>query len=270
MPLLQVKDLRIVFSMRNGLARVVDGVSFEVEEGETLGLVGESGSGKSVLSMSILRLLESNGKVESGEMIWNDGAVSTDLLQLPMTEMYKIRGNRISMIFQEPMTALNPVFTVKRQLSEPFLIHRNMTKKQAAKEAEKMLEAVQIPSPKRVLKQYAHQLSGGMRQRVMIAMALACRPKILIADEPTTALDVTVQAQVLKLMRTLWQSNSAILLITHDLGVISQMATGIAVMKDGRVVEKSDDPNAFFADPVHPYSRTLVAEAKKMEFRREN
>ena len=199
MALLETKNLHTYFKTRRGVVKAVNGVSYSIEPGKTLGVVGESGSGKSVSAMSILRLLDGNGYVDSGEIIF-DGK---DLTKIPMSEMYHIRGNKISVIFQEPMTALNPVFSVERQLSEPFIIHRNMSKKQAAEAAVKMLADVKIPNPEVVVKQYPHQLSGGMRQRVMIAMALACEPKLLIADEPTTALDVTIQAQILHLMNNL-------------------------------------------------------------------
>lgn len=261
MSLLQVKDVSITFSVRNGIARVVDGVSFEVEEGKTLGLVGESGSGKSVLSMSILRLLESNGRVENGEIIWNDERESTDLLQLSTSEMCKIRGNRISMIFQEPMTALNPVFTIEKQIAEPLYIHRRFSRQEARMETRRLLEKVGIQQSEKVAKQYPHQLSGGMRQRVMIAMALACQPKLLIADEPTTALDVTIQAQVLRLMKQLQKENgTAILFITHDLGVIKEIADEVAVLYCGQIVERAKTETLFAEGEFgHPYTEGLIA-----------
>ena len=255
MPLLEVKNLRVCFKTRKGVITAVNGVSFSMEKGKTLAIVGESGSGKSVSAMSILRLLDENGYIDGGEIFFD----KTDLVKLPMEKMYEVRGNKISVIFQEPMTALNPVFTVKRQLSEPFLAHRNMTKKQAEAEGLKMLEAVRIPNAERVMKQYAHQLSGGMRQRVMIAMALACRPEILIADEPTTALDVTIQAQILALMRDLQKENdTAILFITHDLGVVAEMADEVAVMYCGEIVESAAKKKIFFGEYSHPYTEALL------------
>ena len=263
MPLLEVKNLRVCFKTRKGVITAVNGVSFSMEKGKTLAIVGESGSGKSVSAMSILRLLDENGYIDGGEILFD----KTDLVKLPMEKMYEVRGNKISVIFQEPMTALNPVFTVKRQLSEPFLAHRNMTKKEAEAEGLKMLEAVQIPNPEAVAKQYPHQLSGGMRQRVMIAMALACRPKILIADEPTTALDVTIQSQVLKLMNDLQRDNgTSIIFITHDLGVINEMADDVVVMYCGQVVEKTS-ARVIFTDCKysHPYTEGLMMSIPRME-----
>lgn len=261
MSVLKVNNLRVSFRTRKGNVCVVHELSFVLEAGKTLALVGESGSGKSVSAMSILRLLEKNGRIEEGEILFEDGGKVVDLAALPIEKMYGVRGNRISVIFQEPMTALNPVLSVGKQLSEPFLFHRKASKKQAIIEAEKMLEAVQIASPKRVLKQYAHQLSGGMRQRVMIAMALACRPKILIADEPTTALDVTIQAQILRLMQTLQkEQNTAILFITHDLGVVNEMADEVAVMYCGKIVERVPAPMLFGVRRYsHPYTEGLIA-----------
>ena len=227
MALLELKNLKTFFETKRGIVKAVNGVSYSLEAGQVLGVVGESGSGKSVSAMSILRLLDGNGYIDSGEILFN----GIDLTKLSMNEMYKIRGNEISVIFQEPMTSLNPVFTVSRQISEPLMIHQGMSKREAAKKAVELLSDVKIPNPEVVAKQYPHQLSGGMRQRVMIAMALACKPKLLIADEPTTALDVTIQAQILKLMNELREKNdTAVLFITHDLGVINQMADNVAVM----------------------------------------
>ena len=254
MPLLEVKDLKTYFNTRRGVIKAVNGVSYSVEAGRTLGIVGESGSGKSVSAMSILGLVDSNGWIEGGEILFE----GTDMTKLSRNEMYKMRGNAISVIFQEPMTSLNPVFTIERQVSEPFIIHRGMSKAEAAKKAVEMLADVKIPNPEAVAKQYPHQLSGGMRQRVMIAMALACRPKILIADEPTTALDVTIQAQILDLLQNLKDKlNSSIMLITHDLGVVAGMADYVVVMYAGRVVEKgtADD---IFHHPAHPYTIGLM------------
>ena len=216
-----------------------------------LGVVGESGSGKSVSAMSILRLLDGNGYIDSGEILFN----GQDLTKLSMNEMYKIRGNEISVIFQEPMTSLNPVFTVSRQISEPLMIHQGMNKKQAAAKAVELLSDVKIPNPEVVAKQYPHQLSGGMRQRVMIAMALACKPDILIADEPTTALDVTIQAQILELMNDLRHKlGMSIIMITHDLGVVAQMCEKIAVMYAGHIVEYGTTDEIFY-QPGHEYTK---------------
>ncbi len=260
MALLEVKNLHTCFQTRKGKVTAVNDLSFVLEEGKTLGIVGESGSGKSVAAMSILQLLEENGYIESGQILFDDGKKTLDLTTLSKEEMRGVRGNEISMIFQEPMTALNPVFSVKRQVSEPFLLHRGMTKKQAAAEALEMLKKVGIADVKRVFHGYPHQLSGGMRQRVMIAMALACRPKILIADEPTTALDVTIQAQILRLMKELQRENkTAILFITHDLGVVKKMADDVAVTYCGQVVERVPAPVVFHSDGFsHPYTEGLI------------
>ena len=257
MALLEVKNLHTFFTTKRGIVKAVNDVSYSVEAGKTLGLVGESGSGKSVSAMSILHLLDANGYIDSGSVIF-DGQ---ELVNLPLSEMYKIRGNAISVIFQEPMTSLNPVFTVEKQVSEPFIIHQGMTKQEAAKKVVEMLADVKIPNPEVVAKQYPHQLSGGMRQRVMIAMALACKPKLLIADEPTTALDVTIQAQILRLMNDLKrQFGTSILFITHDLGVINQMADDVAVMYCGQVVEIA--PVDYIFKPItnysHPYTEALL------------
>ena len=256
MALLEVKNLHTYFKTRKGTVKAVNDVSYTLEPGKTVGIVGESGSGKSVSAMSILRLLDGNGYIANGEVLF-DGR---DLTKLTQQEMYEIRGNAISVIFQEPMTSLNPVFTIKKQLSEPFMIHQGMNKKQAAQKALEMLYAVQIPHPENVLRQYPHQLSGGMRQRVMIAMALACKPKILIADEPTTALDVTIQAQILRLMNDLQRDNgTAIIFITHDLGVINEMADDVVVMYCGQVVEQTSARMIFTDCPTsHPYTEGLM------------
>ena len=264
MALLETKNLHTYFKTRRGTVKAVNGVSYSIEPGKTLGVVGESGSGKSVSAMSILRLLDGNGYIDSGEIFF-DGK---DLTKVPMNEMYHIRGNQISVIFQEPMTALNPVFSVERQLSEPFLIHRGMSKKEAAEAAVQMLADVKIPNPEVVVKQYPHQLSGGMRQRVMIAMALACNPKLLIADEPTTALDVTIQAQILHLMNNLKEEHgTAIMFITHDLGVINQMADDVAVMYCGQVVEHVPARVLFSrkAKYSHPYTEGLLASVPRLD-----
>ena len=263
MALLEVKNLHTYFKTRKGIVKAVNDVSYTLEPKKTLGIVGESGSGKSVSAMSILRLLDGNGYIAQGEILFE----GTDLTKLSQQQMYDIRGNKISVIFQEPMTSLNPVFTVRRQLSEPFMIHQGMTKKQAAEEALKMLEAVQIPNPEAVLRQYPHQLSGGMRQRVMIAMALSCRPKILIADEPTTALDVTIQAQILRLMNDLQHDNgTSIIFITHDLGVINEMADDVVVMYCGQVVEKTSARMIFTdCEFSHPYTEGLMMSIPRLD-----
>jgi len=263
MALLEVKNLHTYFRTRKGIVKAVNDVSYSLDAGKTIGIVGESGSGKSVSAMSILQLLDGNGYIAGGEILLE----GRDLTRLSEKEMYSIRGNDISVIFQEPMTSLNPVFSVDRQLSEPFMIHQGMNKKQAHEEALKMLYAVQIPNPEAVIRQYPHQLSGGMRQRVMIAMALACKPKILIADEPTTALDVTIQAQIMKLMNDLKRSTgTAIIFITHDLGVINEMADDVAVMYCGQVVEQAPKEVIFQAcEESHPYTEGLMLSIPRLE-----
>lgn len=263
MSLLEVKNLQVCFHTRKGIVRAVEGATFSLDAGKTLALVGESGSGKSVSAMSVLRLLDGNGFIDKGEILFLRDGEAIDLVKVPMEQMYSIRGDRISVIFQEPMTALNPVFTIGRQLREPFLIHRNMSKKEAQGAAIEMLKAVKIPNPEGVMKEYAHRLSGGMRQRIMIAMALACQPNILIADEPTTALDVTIQAQILRLMRDLQaEKGTAILFITHDLGVVREMADTVAVMYCGQVVELVPAPSIFtFCRYSHPYTEGLLQSA---------
>ena len=255
-PLLEVKNLKTFFKTRNGIVKAVNDVSYSIYPGKTLGIVGESGSGKSVSAMSVLRLLDANGYIAGGTVTF-DGQ---DLSKVTTEQMYHIRGNRISVIFQEPMTSLNPVFSVKKQLSEPFIIHQGMSKNEAAAKCIEMLKAVQIPNPEAVAKQYPHQLSGGMRQRVMIAMALACKPDILIADEPTTALDVTIQAQILRLMNDLQKENgTAIMFITHDLGVINEMADDVVVMYCGQVVEQAPARVIFTnCEKSHPYTEGLM------------
>ena len=261
--MLKVKDLHSYFTTKRGIVKAVFGVSYAIEPGRTLGIVGESGSGKSVSAMSILRLLDGNGYIESGEIIF-DGR---DMTKIPIKEIQKIRGNKISVIFQEPMTSLNPVFKVERQIGESFMVHQGMNKKHAYEESVKMLSDVQIPNPDKVAKQYPFQLSGGMRQRVMIAMALACRPHMLIADEPTTALDVTIQAQILKLMNDLKRENSAsILFITHDLGVINEMADDVAVMYCGQVVETAPVRTIFnVSEYSHPYTEGLMTSIPQLD-----
>ena len=253
--LLEVDGLKTHFFTRDGVVRAVDGISFSVMPGETLAIVGESGCGKSVTSLSILRLIASPpGRIVAGRVLLG----GRDLLTLSEEEMRGVRGNEISMIFQEPMTSLNPVLTVGRQIAESLTLHRGLTRAQALERAVEMLRLVNIPEPQRRIREYPHQLSGGMRQRVMIAMALACDPRLLIADEPTTALDVTIQAQILELMRGLKQkTGAAIVLITHDLGVVAEMAQRVVVMYAGRKVEEAtvDD---LFARPRHPYTRGLL------------
>ncbi len=264
MALLETKNLHTYFTTKRGIVKAVNGVSYSIEPGKTLGVVGESGSGKSVAAMSILRLLDGNGYIDSGEILFE----GKDLTKISTNEMYTIRGNAISVIFQEPMTSLNPVFSVERQLSEPFILHQKMNKKQAAAECVRLLSDVKIPNPERVAKQYPHQLSGGMRQRVMIAMALACQPKLLIADEPTTALDVTIQAQILRLMNDLKREHgTAIMFITHDLGVINQMADDVAVMYCGQVVEHVPRHVIFAKDArfSHPYTEGLLESVPRLD-----
>ena len=264
MALLEIKDLHTFFTTKKGIIKAVNGVSYSVEQGKTLGVVGESGSGKSVSAMSIIKLLDGNGYIDSGE-IWFNGENITDI---PKNKMGHIRGNDVSVIFQEPMTSLNPVFTIEKQVSEPFIIHQGMDKKQAAEKVVEMLSMVKIPNPETVAKQYPHQLSGGMRQRVMIAMALACVPKLLIADEPTTALDVTIQAQILRLMNDLKKRiGTSILFITHDLGVINQMADDVAVMYCGQVVEKAPRETIFEGKSIymHPYTEGLMVSIPRLD-----
>ncbi|MFN6999903.1 ABC transporter ATP-binding protein [Elioraea tepidiphila] len=258
--LLEVEDLRTHFRTIDGTVRAVDGVSFHIASGETLAVVGESGCGKSVTSMSILRLIqEPPGKI-TGSVRFK----GRDLLKLSEKEMRDIRGNEISMIFQEPMTSLNPVLTVGRQIGETLKLHQGMDDKAAEARAIEMLELVHIPEARRRVKEYPHQLSGGMRQRVMIAMALACNPQLLIADEPTTALDVTIQAQILELMGELKSKvGAAILLITHDLGVVAEMAERIVVMYAGRKVEEARAAD-LFGSPRHPYTQGLLGAVPKL------
>lgn len=253
--LLEVKGLCTYFYSIHGIAKAVNNVSFNLKKGEILGIVGESGCGKSVTSLSIVRLIQSPpGRIKDGEIIFN----GTDLLTLSEHEMRDIRGDKISMIFQEPMTSLNPLYTVGNQISEMFIRHNGHDKKRAMEESVEMLKKVQIPNPEARVGEYPHQMSGGMRQRVMIAMALACNPEILIADEPSTALDVTIQAQVLDLMLQLKKTyETAIILITHDLGVIAEVAETVAVMYAGQIVEEAD-VEAIFEDPLHPYTRALL------------
>jgi peptide/nickel transport system ATP-binding protein len=259
-PLLDVRGLRTSFHTTDGVVRAVTGVDFHVNRGEILGLVGESGCGKSVTSLSIMRLIADPGRIEAGEVIF-DG---TDLLTLRPKEMRKVRGERISMIFQQPTSSLNPVYDVGMQLGEVLEIHRSMKRKAARERALELLKMVGIPDPERRLNAYPHSLSGGMAQRVMIAMALACEPALLIADEPTTALDVTIQAQILDLMRALQrETGTAIILITHDLGVVAEMCDRVAVMYAGEIVEQAGVAE-LFASPQHPYTRGLIGSVPRL------
>ena len=255
-PLLQVKNLKTEFTSPLGVARAVDGVSFDLDRGKTLGLVGESGCGKSVTALSIMRLVPSPpGRIVGGEVIFKE----RDLLKLEEEEMRTVRGNQISMIFQEPMTSLNPVFTVGDQIMEVIRLHQGLKGKEAEDKAVEALHAVGIPSPRERLKNYPHQMSGGMRQRVMIAMAIACGPELVIADEPTTALDVTIQAQIMELIEELQEkAGLAMLLITHNLGVVAETADEVAVMYLGQIAERAP-VKKLFAAPLHPYTQALLA-----------
>ena len=253
--LLQIENLKTYFYTHFGVAKAVDELDLSLKHGQILGIVGESGCGKSVSALSILRLIKDPpGKITSGEVLFE----GRDLLQLSLSEMRKIRGNQISMIFQEPMTSLNPLFRVGDQISESFKLHQGLSKRDALDKSIEILEMVGIPAAKRRVRDYPHQLSGGMRQRVMIAMALSCQPKLLIADEPTTALDVTIQAQILDLMLKLKEeTGTSILLITHDLGVIAEMAEFVVVMYAGKVVEYTA-VSELFNNPLHPYTTGLL------------
>jgi len=253
--ILEIKELRTYFFTYEGVAKAVDGVSCQLEKGEPLGVVGESGCGKSVTALSVLRLIPvPPGRVVGGEILFK----GRNLLGLSEDEMRKIRGNRISMIFQEPMTSLNPVFTVGNQIQETFKLHQGLSKKESLEKSIEMLRLVNIPTPERAVERYPHELSGGMRQRVMIAMALACNPEILIADEPTTALDVTIQAQILDLMNKLKQElGMAIILITHNLGVVAETAKRVIVMYAGKIVEEAQT-KTLFGNPQHPYTMGLL------------
>ena len=260
MPLLEINNLVTAFHTPAGRVPAVDGVSLSIERGKTLGLVGESGCGKSVTAMSILRLVAAPGVIEAGEILLRDASGGVlNLVTLPEPRLREVRGGRIGMIFQEPMTSLNPVFTIGDQIAEAVLLHRDVSRAEARGRALEMLELVRMADPKRRLDEYPHQLSGGMRQRVVIAMALACEPDLIIADEPTTALDVTIQAQILDLLADLRQRlGTAILLITHDLGVVAETCDDVAVMYAGRIVEQAPAA-ALFAKPRHPYTIGLLA-----------
>ncbi len=264
--LLKVNNLKTYFYTHEGVIKAVDEVSFSVKQGETLGIVGESGSGKSVTALSIMRLIpDPPGKIVGGEIIFE----GRNLCSLSEKEMQKIRGRKISMIFQEPMTSLDPVFTVGHEIMETILLHQNLSKQEARKKAIQMLEVVGIPDAARSMNNYPHELSGGMRQRIMIAMALSCNPALLIADEPTTALDVTIQAQILRLINDLKKKfNTAVLIITHDLGVISEMCDYVAVMYAGHIVEYTD-VYTIFENPLHPYTKGLNRSIPRMDEDRE-
>ena len=259
--LLEVKDLKTQFSTEHGIAPAVDGLSFSLEKGKVLGIVGESGSGKSVTSLSIMRLLqEPAGRIAGGQILFK----GKDLVKLSEKEMREIRGKHIAMIFQEPMTALNPVYTVGQQIAEVFIVRQGMKKKEAREKAVEMLRMVGIPSPETRVDNYPHQLSGGMRQRVVIAIALACNPELLIADEPTTALDVTIQAQILELMRELQKRlNTSLIMITHDLGIIYEIADDVLVMYCGEAVE-TGTTRAVFHKMLHPYTEGLMESIPKL------
>ena len=267
MPLLDIRHLRTHFQTPQGTVRAVDDASLSVAAGDVLGIVGESGCGKSVLSLSILQLLPKPPAFFAGGQILFDGQ---DLLKASAEDIRKIRGNRISMIFQEPMTALNPVFTIGNQLAEVFRVHWSLGRSASIEKSIEMLETVGVPAPQRRVKEYPYQLSGGMRQRVMIAMALACRPALLIADEPTTALDVTIQAQILELMNKLREElKTAIVIISHDLGVIAETASSVVVMYTGRIME-SADTLTLFDNPLHPYTRGLMRAIPSLEMNVDN
>ncbi|HEV7717457.1 MAG TPA: ABC transporter ATP-binding protein [Arsenicitalea sp.] len=261
-PILEIRDLKTYFSSERGDVRSVDGVSLHINAGETLGIVGESGCGKSVTALSVMRLIATPpGRYENGEILFE----GRDILQFDGTSMRKLRGNQISMIYQEPMTSLNPVYAVGEQIAETIRMHQRLSASAAFEKAIEMLRLVNIPEPAKRAHEFPHQLSGGMRQRVMIAMALSCNPKLLIADEPTTALDVTIQAQILELLKELRRElGMAIMLITHDLGVVAEMCDRVVVMYSGKIVE-SADVYSLFDNPLHPYSEGLLASIPKMD-----
>ncbi|TVX94447.1 ABC transporter ATP-binding protein [Paenibacillus agilis] len=252
--LIEFRNLRTNFYTSSGVVKAVNDVSFSIKEGETLCVVGESGCGKSVTAMSLMRLVSPPGKTEGGQILYK----GQDLLTLKERDMRHIRGNEIAMIFQEPMTSLNPVLTIGDQITEPLLLHKGMTRRDAKKRAIELIELVGIPRAAKIFDSYPHELSGGMRQRIMIAIALSCDPKLLIADEPTTALDVTIQAQILDLMRNIKSEfNTAIMMITHDLGVVAEMADHVVVMYAGKVIEEAP-VHELFANPKHPYTQGLM------------
>ena len=261
-PLLKVHDLRTYFYTDLGVAKAVDGVSFSLDEGDTLGIVGESGSGKTVTVLSILRLIQQPpGKIETGEILFED----ENLLNLSKKAMRKIRGNKISMVFQEPMTSLNPVFKIGEQIAEAIRLHQGLSKKEAFEKTIDMLQLVGISSPKNRVYNYPHQMSGGMRQRVMIAMAISCRPKLMIADEPTTALDVTIQAQILDIMQKLKEKTGAsILLITHNMGIVAETVQNVVIMYAGKIVEYASVGD-LFENPHHPYTESLLRSVPRLD-----
>lgn len=260
-PVVSVEDLRTYFDTPEGIVRAVDGVRFQVPRGKVFGLVGESGCGKSVTALSILRVLPPNARIVSGQIRFDHG----DLCRLPEAALQRIRGNRIAMIFQEPLTSLNPVFSIGYQIAEPLRIHQGLGRREAAAQVLDLLRAVRIPDPETRIREYPHQLSGGMRQRVMIAMAIATRPALLIADEPTTALDATIQAQILDLLAEIRATTgSALLLITHDLGIIAETADAVAIMYAGEIVEQAATLT-LFTHPAHPYTQGLLASLPRHE-----
>ena len=263
--LLSVNRLKTHFTTPDGVIRAVDDVSFKVDKGKVMGLVGESGCGKSMTALSLMRLVPPPGRIVSGEMFF-DGH---DLLKLNSEEIRKLRGNRMAMVFQDPMTSLNPVFSVGNQIAEILRVHKGLKRSEALDKAQFLLQRVGIPDPSRRIREYPHQLSGGMKQRVMIAMAIACEPSLIIADEPTTALDVTIQAQILRLLRELIESsNTALILISHDLGVIAEMADEVAIMYAGKIVEYATT-SALFAEPLHPYTIGLLQSIPRGEEKKE-
>jgi peptide/nickel transport system ATP-binding protein len=261
-PLLQIKELKTHFQTERGRVTAVDGINFHVEDGEILGVVGESGCGKSVTSQSILRLFDEKYNVQyEGDILFK----GKNLLKIPMSKMQKIRGNDISMIFQDPLSSLNPVYTIGYQIAESIILHQKLSKKEAYKKAVNMLKLTGIPAPEKRVNEYPHELSGGMRQRVMIAMALACQPKLLIADEPTTALDVTIQAQILDLIIGFNQElDMGVIFITHDLGVIAEICTRVVVMYLGQIVEEAD-VESLFSNPLHPYTKGLIQSIPQLD-----
>ncbi len=260
--LLEVRDLKTYFYTVDGVLPAVDGISFSIEKGKTLGIVGESGSGKSVTARSIMRLIpQPPGKIEEGSIYFN----GEDILSMKEQDMRKIRGNKIAMIFQDPMTSLNPLFTIGNQIMESIILHQKSSKKEAREKTIEMLKLVGIPSPEKRISDYPHHMSGGMRQRVMIAMALSCQPDLLIADEPTTALDVTIQAQILELISDIKDKfNMSVMLITHDLGVVAGVADKVIVMYAGKIMEYGDIRN-LFSSPLHPYTKGLMDSIPKVD-----